>query len=45
MENKFAGTPPKLTDVTLLRLVPVMVTTRLVAAEVGENERITGGGM
>ena len=40
-----AGTPPKLTLMTLKKLLPVMVTVVPVAAVVGVNELMVGGGM
>ncbi len=44
MVNDDAATPPKLTAVTVLRPVPVMVTALPVAADVGENDVMVTGG-
>ena len=41
--KEVAATPPKLTAVTPIKLVPVMVTVVPAAAETGVNEVIVGG--
>ncbi len=40
--NDFAGTPPKLTDKALKKLLPVMVTASPDLAELGEMLETTG---
>ena len=42
--NELAGTPAKLTAVTPLKLVPVIVTVTPAAADVGTKPVIAGGG-
>ena len=42
--NELAATPPKLTDVTPVKFVPVSVTVCPVLADVGLKELIAGGG-
>ena len=42
-ENEAAAVPPKLTEVILDRLLPLIVIVAPVAADKGVNELITGG--
>lgn len=43
--KELAATPAKLTDVTLIKLVPVMVTVVPAVADVGVKDVIVGGGI
>lgn len=43
--NEPAGVPPNLTEVVPLKLAPVIVTAAPLAAKVGLNDAITGGGI
>ena len=42
--NEAAGVPPKLTAVTPVKLVPIIVTSESVGALAGVNEVIVGAG-